>query len=69
MSEPQPYGPILRRTFETKLHVVSTEEARRRRRRRRNRSRFAIATDLDRRLRALGHGDGYSGFSGSQGVP
>jgi hypothetical protein len=56
-SQPEPIGPILRRTFgpETaKLRVVPAEEERRRERRRRLRTRYAIATDLDRRLAALG---------------
>ena len=57
MSEPQPSGPILRRTFGpdvTGLRVLTSDEERRRRRR--FRSCLAVATDLDRRLRALGYG-------------
>jgi hypothetical protein len=60
MTEREPYGPILRRTFRpstTGLRVLSREEERRRERRRRLRSRYAIATDLDHRLRALGYSD------------
>lgn len=57
MSEPQPTGPILRRTFGpgvTRLRVLTSVEERRRQRRR-FRSDLAIATDLDRRLRGLGY--------------
>lgn len=56
MIEPAPAGPILRRTFgreTTGLRVVPADEERRRRRR--LRTRYAISTDLDRRLRALGY--------------
>jgi hypothetical protein len=56
MSEPKPYGSILRRTFRpetTGLWVLSAEE--RHRARRRLRSRLAIASGLDRRLDALGY--------------
>jgi hypothetical protein len=61
MSEPEPIGPVLRRTFgpeTTKLRVVPAEEERRLARRLRLRFRFGIARDLDldRRLRALGYG-------------
>lgn len=57
MSEPEPHGPILRRTYGpevTGLRVLTSAEERRRERRR-FRSGLAIATDLDRRLRALGY--------------
>lgn len=57
MTEPQPYGPVLRRTYGptvTRLRVLSTAEERRRARMR-FRSRLAIAVDLDRRLAALGY--------------
>jgi hypothetical protein len=52
MSEAKPFGPILRRTFgETAgLRVLSGAEERRR-----TRSRLAIASDIDRRLWALGY--------------
>jgi hypothetical protein len=56
VSEPKPYGPILRRVFVADLRVLPVDEERRRaRRRRRVPSDFAIAHDLDRRLRALGY--------------
>jgi hypothetical protein len=57
MVEPEPCGPILRRTFgpeTTGLRVLTPAEDRRRVRRR-SRSRLAIASDLDRRLHALGY--------------
>lgn len=55
MTEPRPYGPIRRRTFgpeTTGLRVLPRSEERRRRR---LRTRYAIAVDLDRRLRELGN--------------
>jgi hypothetical protein len=50
-----PSGPILRRTFgpeTTGLRILSRAEERRRRR---LRTRYAIATDLDRRIARLGY--------------
>ena len=57
MSEPQPTGPILRRTFGpgvTRLRALTSVEEPRRLCGR-FRSDLAIATDLDRRLRGLGY--------------
>ena len=57
MREPEPIGPVLRRTFEpetTGLRVLSAAEERRRARPK-VRSRLAVAFDLDRRLAALGY--------------
>jgi hypothetical protein len=56
MTEPKPFGPLLRRTWgpeSSRLRVLSPEEERWRARRP---SPYAKATDLDRRLRALGFG-------------
>ena len=55
--EPQPYGPILRRSFgpeSSRLRILTAEEERRRARPR-LRTRFARDHDLDRRLQALGY--------------
>jgi hypothetical protein len=55
MIEPEPFGPILRRTFgpaTSKIRVLTRAEERRLLR---PRTRYAIAHDLDRRLRALGY--------------
>jgi hypothetical protein len=60
MTEPKPYGPVLRRTWSvesSRVRVLNPEEERRAARRRKLRSRYGIPTnaDLDRRLRALGY--------------
>jgi hypothetical protein len=55
MTEPRPFGPVLRRTWSaetSRLRVVPRSEERRRRR---LRTRLTIDVDLDRRLRALGY--------------
>jgi hypothetical protein len=57
MTEPAPFGPILRRTWSaesSRLRVLTPAEERRRARCRR--TRYVMDTDLDRRLRALGYG-------------
>jgi hypothetical protein len=55
MTEPKPFGPILRRTWgpeSFRLRVLTPEEERRRGCRC---TRYAKATDLDRRLARLGY--------------